>query len=180
MKPLVRTGKAWRFGDRIDTDQIYPGKYMHVSEPAEAAEHFMEGVDPQFARSAGPGDFLAAGKNFGLGSIRGGIHLAFEHLKLGGILAESFSRAFFRNCISEGIPILECPGLEDMIETGDTIQVNFSEGLVENLTKNKKIQGIRLPDFIIDRILIGGSVPYIKKTLFEKTQKHRLKTDLNV
>jgi 3-isopropylmalate/(R)-2-methylmalate dehydratase small subunit len=165
MEPLVRTGKAWRFGDRIDTDQIYPGKYMHVSKPAEAAEHLMEGVDPQFARNAEPGDFLVAGKNFGLGSIRGGIHLAFEQLKLGGILAESFSRSFFRNCISEGIPVLECPGLGGRIETGDRIQVNFSEGAVENLTKNKRIQGIRLPDFIIERVVIGGSVPYLKKIL---------------
>ena len=171
MKSLVRSGKAWKFGDNIDTDQIYPGKYMHVFEPAEAADHLMEGVNPQFARRAGPGDFLVAGKNFGLGSIRGGIHLALEHLKLGGILADSFSRAFFRNCISEGIPILECPGLGDIIETGDTIRVSFSEGQVKNLTRNKQICGTRLPDFIIDKIFIGGSVPYIKKILYERCRQ---------
>lgn len=171
MKDLIRKGKAWTFGDNIDTDQIYPTKYMHIHKPAEAAQHLMEGADLQFAIEVRKGDFLVAGKNFGLGSIRGGIHLAFEHLKLGGIIAESFSRGFFRNCISEGIPILECPGIKRKIRQGDMIRVNFSKGEVVNLTRDALMRGNLLPDFILERIKMGGSIPFIKALVASDAKK---------
>lgn len=164
MRDLIRKGRAWKYRDNnIDTDQIYPAKYMHIHVPAEAAKHLMEGVDLQFSQKVRRGDFLVVGKNFGLGSIRGGVHLAFEHLRLGGIVAESFSRGFFRSCISEGIPVLECPGAVAKIETGDVIEVNFTTGDVQNLTRNEVIKGNKLPTFIIERILCGGSIPLLKK-----------------
>ena len=163
MKDMIRKGKVWKFGDNVDTDQIYPGKYMHIHEPAEAAKHLMEGASVQFAQKVKEGDFLIAGRNFGLGSIRGGIHLAFEHLKLGGIIAESFSRAFFRNCISEGIPILECPEVTSKFSTGDIVEVNFSRGEIKNLTRNEVIRANKLPNFIIEKIVSGGSIALVKK-----------------
>lgn len=163
MGELIRKGRAWKYGDNVDTDQIYPSKYMNIHEPAEAAKHLMEGVDLQFALEVRKGDFLVTGKNFGLGSIRGGIHLAFEHLKLGGIIAESFSRGFFRNCISEGIPVLECSEVCAKVDTGDLIEVNFSNGEIINHTKNEIIKGKKLPDFIIEKIISGGSIPLVKK-----------------
>lgn len=166
MDELIRKGRAWKCGDNIDTDQIFPSKYMEVHDPAEAAKHLMEGIDSQFGQKVKEGDFLVAGKNFGLGSIRGGIHLSFEHLKLGGIVAESFSRGFFRNCISEGIPILECPGVGGEIDTGDTIEVNFSKGEVKNITKTKMVKGNKLPDFLIQRIIAGGSIALLRKMFF--------------
>jgi len=173
MRDLIYKGRAWKYGDSIDTDQIYPSKYMHIHEPAEAAKHLMEGVDPQFAQKTRQGDFLVAGKNFGLGSIRGGIHLAFEHLKLGGIIAESFSRGFFRNCISEGMPILECLGVSAKIETGDMIEVNFTTGEVQNLTKNEVIKGNKLPTFIIEKIFSGGSIPLLRKMFAVKPEERK-------
>ena len=176
MRSLIRKGRAWRFGDNVDTDQIFPSKYMHLQEPHEAAKHLMEGADVEFPKHAKRGDFIVAGKNFGLGSIRGGVHLALEHLKLGGILAHSFSRAFFRSCISEGIPVMECPRIRDSIHAGDIIQVNFSNGLVENLTKKKITQGNRLPEFMINKIRSGGSIASIKKTLGLKPRRARRKT----
>lgn len=163
MDELIRKGRAWKYGDNIDTDQIFPSKYMDIHEPPEAAKHLMEGADIQFAKKVREGDLLVAGKNFGLGSIRGGIHLAFEHLKLGGIIAESFSRGFFRSCISEGIPILECPGVGGEIDTGDTIEVNFSKGEVKNITKTKMVKGNKLPDFLIQKIIAGGSIALLTK-----------------
>jgi 3-isopropylmalate/(R)-2-methylmalate dehydratase small subunit len=171
MTHLINKGRAWRYGDNIDTDQIYPGKYMHIHNAAEAAKHLMELVDFRFAHEVRQGDFLVVGKNFGLGSTRGGIHLAFQHLKLGGIIAESFARGFFRNCISDGMPILECPGVCAKVETGDVIQVNFRTAELRNLTKNELIEGNSLPTFIIEKILSGGSIPLLKRTLSLKDKE---------
>ena len=173
MDELIRKGRAWKYGDNIDTDQIYPSRYMDVHDSKEAAQHLMEGVDPQFGRKVKEGDILVVGKNFGLGSIRGGIHLAFEHLKLGGIVAESFSRGFFRNCISEGIPILECPEASGKIDTGDIIEVHFSKGEVRNITQTKRIKGNRLPGFLIQRIIAGGSIGLLRKNFSVARHKRK-------
>ncbi len=164
MNELINTGRAWLYGNDIDTDQIFPGKYMHIHDPAEAASHLMELVDPKFAHEAKECDFLVVGFNFGLGSTRGGIHLAFQHLKLGGIIAESFARGFFRNCISDGMPILECPGVRSRIQTGDMIQVNFVTAEVLNLDKKDKLIGNKLPSFLIEKIFSGGSISLLKKS----------------
>src|SRR3990172_8065973 len=134
---MIVRGKAWKYGDDIDTDQIYPGKYMNVTDLADAVPHLMEGVDPAFGLGVKPGDLIVAGRNFGLGSSRGHVLPAMRFARLGGVVAESFSRLFFRNGIAEGVPVLECPGVTSIVGYGDEIEVDFATGEVRNLTTGR-------------------------------------------
>ena len=146
-------GRAWKYGDNVDTDQLFPFRFAHLREPSEAAQHLLENLDPQFAKEVSNGDFLVAGKNFGIGSIRGGVHLAMQHLVLGGIIAESFSRAFFRYCISQGILMLEYRATSMRIEMGDQLEVNFATGQLRNLSRHSVAQAEALPASLFEKAL---------------------------
>ncbi|MCL6449947.1 MAG: 3-isopropylmalate dehydratase small subunit [Acetobacteraceae bacterium] len=159
---LVRQGRAWCFGDQVDTDQVLPGRYMGLGDPARAARHLMEGLDPEFGAQVRPGDIIVAGRNFGLGSTRGQALLAMKAAGLGGIVAESFSRIFFRGCISEGIPVLECPGIRGLVATGDEVKVDFGSGEVCNLSTGRSLRGRRLEGFMLERLAQGGSLAFLR------------------
>ena len=160
---MIVRGKAWKYGDDIDTDQVYPGKYMNVGDLADAVPHLMEGVDPAFGRGVRPGDLIVAGRNFGLGSSRGHVLPAMRYARLGGVVAESFSRLFFRNCIAEGVPVLECPGITAVVGYGDEIEVDFATGEVRNLNTGQAITGVKLEPFMLDKVVSGGTIPMLRK-----------------
>ena len=155
-------GKALKFGDDISTDLIQPGRYnYHRSNLPELAKHVLEDADPTFASKVKKGDFIVAGKNFGLGSSR-------EHapaiLKLAGvsaILAKSVARIFFRNAINVGLPVLICD--TDKINDGHELEIDLASGTIVNLTNGAKLTSGAIPDVMLQILSEGGLVPYIKK-----------------
>jgi len=154
-------GKAWKFGDNISTDLIAPGRYFHLrSNLPELAKHVLEGARTEFVSLVRSGDFVVAGENFGLGSSR-------EHapviIKLAGakaVLAKSFARIFYRNCINIGLPAITCN--TDEIEEGDELELDMEQGIITNRTKGTELTFTPLPG-VMNRILHeGGLVAYIK------------------
>jgi len=155
-------GKALKFGDDISTDLIQPGRYNYLrSNLPELAKHVLEDADPTFASEVKKGDFIVAGKNFGLGSSR-------EHapaiLKLAGvsaILAKSVARIFFRNAINVGLPVLICD--TDKIKDGDDLEIDLASGTIVDLTNGTKLTSGVIPDVMLKILSEGGLVPYIKE-----------------
>ncbi len=158
-------GTAHKFGHNIDTDQIIPAKYLTTTDPRELAAHCMEIADADFPTKAKPGDMLVAGRNFGCGSSREHAPLAIKGMGLGLVIAESFSRIFFRNCINIGLPILECPEAASEASSGDQLEVDLDAGKIKNLTQGKTYQAQAFPDFMQGIIRAGGLMPYVKKRL---------------
>jgi len=155
-------GKALKFGDDISTDLIQPGRYNYLrSNLPKLAKHVLEDADPTFASRVKKGDFIVAGKNFGLGSSR-------EHapaiLKLAGvsaILAKSVARIFFRNAINVGLPVLICD--TDKINDGDDLEIDLATGTITDLTNGVKLTSGKIPNVMLKILSEGGLVPYIKK-----------------
>ncbi len=154
--------KAWVFGEDISTDLIIPGRYMVETDPAALGEHAMEGADPNFADEVEQGDIIVAGKNFGCGSSREHAPIALKAAGIGGIIAESFARIFYRNAINQGIPVLSCEGIWDEFETGDEIEVDWKEGKIENLSRDELFETEPLPKLLEDIVGAGGIIEYLK------------------
>jgi 3-isopropylmalate/(R)-2-methylmalate dehydratase small subunit len=155
-------GNVWKFGNDIDTDAIIPGRYLILNTPEELAQHAFEGVRPDFAGKVKPGDIIIAGTNFGCGSSREHAPLALKGTYLKCVIAKSFARIFFRNCINIGLPLLECPET-DSIEEGNELEVNFESGIITNTTKGETYKATPLPDFVRGIVDAGGLIEYTKQ-----------------
>ncbi len=159
---MLLKGKAWKFGDDISTDHIAPGRLFHLrTNLPELAKHVLEDADPEFASKVRPGDFVVAGKNFGLGSSREHAPRIIKLAGVGAVLARSFARIFFRNAINIGLPVLECDTTK--IDAGDELEVDVARGEVRNLTKGITIKATALPDVMIKILDDGGIVEHFKK-----------------
>ena len=167
MSNIKLEGKAWKFGDDINTDLIVPGKYLELTDPYEMAKHAMEGSDPDFPNKASKGDIVVGGKNFGCGSSREHAALALRYLDLGAVVVESFARIFYRNAINVGIPALECPGITEEVEEGDTLEIDLTGGVITNKRTGKKLSFTPVPEFMVKVLNEGGLVPYLKKNMDE-------------
>ncbi|MGB8217757.1 MAG: 3-isopropylmalate dehydratase small subunit [Candidatus Methanoperedens sp.] len=155
-------GKAWKFGGSISTDLIAPGRYFHLrSNLPELTKHVLEGARPEFALQVRNGDFVVAGENFGLGSSREHAPTIIKVAGVKAVLAKSFARIFFRNCINIGLPAITCN--TDEIDEGDELELDTEKGVVRNKTKGKELDFPPLPH-VMNRILQeGGLVAYIKR-----------------
>lgn len=161
MTVSVIKGKVWKFGDNISTDLIMPG-FTQGDTLQERATFCMRANRPEFAREVQPGDVIVGGKNFGCGSSRpAGRNLLA--LGVGCAIAESFSRLFFRSSVNLGFPVLYCPGVADAFEEGDTLQVNFDTGEVNNLTSGKVLKAEPLPEVAMRILNAGGVVALLKE-----------------
>ena len=156
-------GKVIKYGDNIDTDIIIPARYLNTSLPEELAKHCMEGIDKEFVNKVQNGDIMVGGANFGCGSSREHAPIAIKASGISCVIADSFARIFFRNAINIGLPILECPEASKDIEDGDTVEINFDNGVITNKTKNKEYQAVAFPPFMQKLINAGGLVKYIKE-----------------
>ncbi|OKY78596.1 MAG: 3-isopropylmalate dehydratase small subunit LeuD [Candidatus Methanohalarchaeum thermophilum] len=157
-------GNVWKFGDDVSTDAIIPGKYkFDTLDMDKLARHTMEGIDPNFYDKIEEGDLIVSGKNFGCGSSREQAPLVIKHSGISCVLAEGFSRIFYRNSINVGLPILEVPGISDKVEEGDNLSVDIEEGKIVNLTKDEEYKAEPLPDSMLEVLLSGGLSNYIKK-----------------
>jgi len=158
----ILIGRSFKFGDDISTDLIAPGRYFHLrSDLPELAKHVLEDADPEFASKIKEGDFVVAGKNFGLGSSREHAPAIMKIAGVGAVLAKSFARIFFRNCINIGLPALICD--TDSIDDGDVLEINLGEGIITDKTKNLQIKFNPLPEVMIKILNDGGLVNHIEK-----------------
>ncbi|MCE5333906.1 MAG: 3-isopropylmalate dehydratase small subunit [Desulfobacteraceae bacterium] len=155
-------GKAWKFGNDVDTDAIIPARYLNTIDPAALASHCMEDADPEFAAKVRPGEIIAAGKNFGCGSSREHAPIAIKAAGVGCVIAHSFARIFYRNAFNMGLPILECPEAADRIETGDMLEVDLDSGSIVNLTRNENYRAQPIPPFMQKLIEAGGLMEYVR------------------
>jgi methanogen homoaconitase small subunit len=151
-------GKAWIFGDDVDTDVIIPGKYLRTKDASIWAQHVMEGLDPEFASEVQKGDVIVAGRNFGSGSSREQAPRALKDAGVAAIVAKSFARIFFRNAINVGLPLVEA---EVKCQAGEVVEVDLSSGTVK--VGDRIYQGTRLPDFLQKILQDGGLVQHRRK-----------------
>lgn len=159
---MLLKGKAWKFGNDISTDHIAPGRLFHLrSNLPEMAKHVLEDADPSFASSMKKGDFVVAGRNFGLGSSREHAPTIIKLAGVNAVLAKSFARIFFRNAINIGLLLVECD--TDKINAGDELAVDVKAGVVHNLTQKIDIPVTPLPDVMIKILNDGGLMAHIKK-----------------
>jgi len=155
-------GKAFKFGDNISTDQIVPGRLVHLrSNLPELAKHVFEDAAPTFVKRVRKGDFIVAGRNFGLGSSREHAPLVIKMSGVSAILAKSVARIFFRNAINIGLPVLICDA--DKIDDGDELEVDLGKGEISNLTNNTRLYFNPMPEIMLHILNEGGLIAYIKK-----------------
>ncbi len=155
------SGRAFVFGDNIDTDALAPGRYMKGSIE-ELAQHCLEAVAPTFAKQVRPGDVVVAGRNFGMGSSREQAAQALKMLGVSAVIAKSFGGIFYRNALNLGLPVVVCAET-DSISEGDIVGVDLACGMVTNETSGRVLTGERLPAFLLDMLADGGLVPHLEK-----------------
>jgi 3-isopropylmalate/(R)-2-methylmalate dehydratase small subunit len=155
-------GKAWKFGDNVDTDQIIPAIYLVTGDPKELARHAFENVRPEFAKQAKPGDIIVGGSNFGCGSSREHAPRALMGAGVPVVVAKSFARIFFRNSINIGLPLVEA---DIEAKEGDVLEVDFDSGKVTNKTSGRTATFPPMPPFLKKLVEAGGLVEYTKKQM---------------
>jgi 3-isopropylmalate/(R)-2-methylmalate dehydratase small subunit len=160
------SGRAFVFGDNIDTDVLAPGRYMKAPVD-ELARHCMEAIAPDFAKTVQAGDVVVAGRNFGMGSSREQAAQALKILGVSAVIAKSFGGIFLRNALNLGLPVMVCPATEQ-IRQGDRITVDLVGGRVVNETTAAPLVGEPLPGFLLDMLADGGLVPHLAKRLAAK------------
>ena len=162
MSENILKGRAFKFGDSISTDLIIPGRYAHLrSNLSELARHVLEDADPAFVDNVKNGDFVVAGKDFGLGSSREHAPLVIKMAGVSAIIAKSVARIFFRNAINLGLPVLLCN--TDTISTGDELEVNLATGVITDYTNQTELSFNKIPQVMLDILGEGGLIPYIRK-----------------
>jgi len=155
-------GKAWKFGENLNTDEIIPARYNLTIEPKELAKNVFCEIKPDFAKKVNPGDVIVAGNNFGCGSSREHAPIAIKGSGAACVIAPSYGRIFFRNSINIGLPILECPEAAEGIEEGDEVEVDLANGKIRNITRGTAFQARPLPDFVLKIAAAGGIVAFLK------------------
>lgn len=152
-------GKTWKYGDDVNTDVLYPGHYTYqLLDDAQIASHALEDLDPAFAEQMEPGDILVGGWNWGVGSAR---QQAVKSIKLKGtaaIIAKSFARIYFRNCLNEGLLAIACPAAVEAIEFGDIVQIDMAASQIH--TPKGTFFFEPYPEYMQKLVEAGGIIPY--------------------
>jgi 3-isopropylmalate/(R)-2-methylmalate dehydratase small subunit len=157
-------GRAWVFGDNINTDIIIPFRFKsRTNDPYEMAKYAMYGFDPDFHKKISKGDIIVAGRNFGGGSSREQAPVALKYAGISAVIAESFARIFYRNAFTIGLPALEIPEIKGKINQQDELEVDVSKFTVKNIRTRESFQAKKVPKFMQQMLLDGGLVEYYKK-----------------
>jgi 3-isopropylmalate/(R)-2-methylmalate dehydratase small subunit len=161
---MMIKGRVWVFGDDIDTDQIYPGKYLPLTDKSEMACHAMEGAlqGEDFIQQVQTGDVLVAGKNFGCGSSREHAAVALQGIGVSVVVARSFARIFRRNAVNIGLPILQLDDISTL-KKGNTIEVDLDTGKIKDLTSNTILQARTVSQLEMQIMDAGGLLSFLKK-----------------
>ena len=155
-------GKVHKYGNNVDTDVIIPARHLNTQDHKELASHCMEDIDPNFTKNVQAGDLIVAGDNFGCGSSREHAPIAIKASGVSCVIAKTFARIFYRNAINIGLPILECPEASEKIQAGDQVEVDFTSGVIHNITRDETYQANPFPDFIQNIIAKGGLLNSLK------------------
>jgi 3-isopropylmalate/(R)-2-methylmalate dehydratase small subunit len=159
--------KVWKYGDDINTDMLFPGKYTYTcSTPEEIMPHLFEDLDPDFAKQASAGDIIMAGQNFGCGSSREQPTVGLKAVGIKAVIAKSFARIFYRSAINQGLILIECPNAVEAFSEGDTVEVDPECGIVR--VADKEFRFPKLPPQIIAIRDAGGLLAYVRKELEER------------
>ena len=164
--------KLWIYGDNINTDMLFPGKYVYICSTAdEIKPHLLEDLDPTFAKHVKKGDIIFAGKNFGCGSSREQPVVGLKAVGIKAVIAESFARIFYRSAINQGLLLIEIPEAVKMYTQGDNVSVDIQNGKI--IVNNKSFNFPKLPDEILKIREAGGLLSYTRKKL-QKYKKNRI------
>ena len=159
--------KIWKFGDDINTDMLFPGKYTYTcNTPEEITPHLLETLDPSFAKNVKSGDIIFAGKNFGCGSSREQPVVGLKAVGVAAVVARSFARIFYRASINQGLLLIECPDAVNAYHNGNIVTVNVEEGTI-TVGKNT-FSFPKLPKEILMICDAGGLLPYTRAKLKKK------------
>ena len=156
--------KIWKYGDDINTDMLFPGKYTYTCSTIEEIKpHLLEDLDSDFASQVQEGDIILAGKNFGCGSSREQPALGFKAVGISAIVAESFSRIFYRASINQGLLLIECPDAVQAFTDGASVEVNAAEGTIQ--VGNHVFTFPKLPPEMMEIMKAGGLLNYTRQKL---------------
>lgn len=159
--------KIWRYGDNINTDMLFPGKYTYTcSTPEEITPHLLEDLDPLFAKNVQEGDLIFAGKNFGCGSSREQPVLGLKAVGISAVVAGSFARIFYRSSINQGLLLIECPEAVRAYKEGDPVFLSAEHGRITVGSKTYSFP--KLPVEILAIRTAGGLLPYTREKLKKK------------
>ena len=159
-------GIVWKYGDDVNTDVIFPGRYTYqIMTPEEMAKHALEDLDPGFAAKVKPGDVIVAGKNFGCGSSREQAAASLKAAGVQAVVAKSFARIFFRNAINLGLVLLQSEEAADRLETGDHVDVELAPGEIRAAKGTFRFKP--LPASVLGIIQAGGLIEYTKTRIQE-------------
>jgi len=157
-------GKVWKYGDSVNTDVIFPGKYTYtINDPAQMAEHALEDLDPKFAKGVRPGDIIVGGANWGCGSSREQAVTCIKQAGVGAIVAKSFARIYYRNCLNSALPALVCAQAVEAVKSGDEMEIDLSAGVIR--VKGAEFSFPPLPEAVMGIFDAGGLVPYTRRIL---------------
>jgi len=169
MEDFILRGKVVAvLGDNIDTDIIYPGRYLNITDKKDTAEHAFELAYPEIKKKMKPGDFIVAAKNFGCGSSREQATAALKYSGFGGVIASSFARIFFRNSLNLGLPLISSQDAYKMIKEGDELEIDLMKGIITNKTSNTQIVASPLDEKAVLYLKEGGLIPYLRKKYAKK------------
>lgn len=156
-------GKAWKFGENVDTDLIIPARFLNTFDGDELARNCFADIRPGFMDIISPGDILVAGNNFGSGSSREHAPLAIKEAGIAVVVAESFARIFYRNAFNVGLPILESKEAPRSIDEGSLLSVDLTTGEIMNVDTGQRFFAKPVPSFMREIVDAGGLVAYVKK-----------------
>lgn len=159
--------KIWRYGDNINTDMLFPGKYTYTfNTPEEIKPHLLEDLDPTFSKNVKEGDIILAGKNFGCGSSREQPVLGLKAVGIKAVVAESFARIFYRASINQGLLLIECPEAVKTYSEGKNINFDVDAGKI--VVGDQTFSFPKLPKEILAIRDAGGLLPYTRIKLEKK------------
>ena len=157
-------GKAWKFGENIDTDLIIAARYLNTSDEKVLASHLMEDARADFVSLISKGDIIVAGENFGCGSSREHARVAIKAAGIAAVIAKSYARIFYRNAFNTGLPILEIKETDSICE-GDVLEIDLQGGVIKNITQNTQYHFTPIPPFMLELLEAGGLIPYAKSQM---------------
>jgi 3-isopropylmalate/(R)-2-methylmalate dehydratase small subunit len=160
---ILRGRVAAVLGDNIDTDLIYPGRYLNITDREKTAEHLFELAYPEIRANLRPGEFLVAAKNFGCGSSREQAAAALKFAGAGAVIASSFARIFYRNAVNLGLPAVVSAGASLACSAGDELEIDLTGGEIRNLTGSRVIRAAALDPRAVALLEAGGLIPYLKR-----------------
>ncbi len=161
---MILRGRAWKYGDDVNTDVIFPGKYTYnVNDPAEMAKHALEDLDPSFASQVQAGDIVVGGRNWGNGSSREQAVTALRHAGVTALIAKSIARIYFRNAVNNGLLPVVCPPAVDAIQNGETVEIDVENHVVRCAAGTFSFPPLSPSTQAI--LEAGGLIPMLKRKL---------------